>query len=783
MNIIVEATAAEVYQKYFAAKLTPEEYQKIISIDPTSQFTGDLNTSSKGKYSDWLVRQYLKAPAAARSRMVTEDSESIRSGLQVLGTLTANKAGLEKLLQIGQDAGLAIKNPADIASYSVEFVKLLASKADEAVATRTPKEKQIDVIINDSVMFCCIPKTHEAARKYGTGTSWCTATSTPHWYESYAARGPLFIIIDKADPQLRKWQFHHASHQLMNNVDQPIALTALIRWWYSKSEDHAEAMSALAEYFEKKLGYSEWNYEKAFSKNVFPAKLKELLQAYPASEYPNLRLKERYDYDVGATSGITARKTSAPVSLLGAIAGLGQLNALNLLHDTYKVEPILGDFIENDDRAMELLVGVSSDATFNSFLEHLLVYPQELTKKLTYALAKATPAFAAKLTGALALKSFTSRLIVVKDVLTQKAFFEQMHSVAPQGLDEILCGFLTTILPEITQQVIAEAARPLPEPEPLELEIAKAAAVTGNKKNLIEDLKKAIVKAAKSVDVYLPKLFKLLDKTADKPLEPREAIARLGARAATGSAAPEKKAITLIDKAAYEDKEALLKAFYEGAIASGKFDLTKENNSNNNVETELGTLVLYEALKQLGKEAHAILLRDYYAAWPLVAAALRVTNPISRAKALFSPEAYARIAEMAKDYAPEIKKNIESDNLDELEAAIERYAQGLALKRYSTVGRVTTSEVYSFMTPLIGSFDRWVEFGGPSKVFWPGRHSLSIRYRLDSREDSGYIMRAADLIDKFVGFIKKGPDGQKTVLGLFENVPEKLRDYVKKGHM
>jgi len=264
---ILEATAQEVYDTFFKKKLTKTEFTQLLQMDPTAVIGESLELSAKGNFTDWLIRQYLKKSEEGKQRFLTEDAKGITAGLTTFKTLLKTKDGQLRLQQFVTKQNKEITNIKDINQYSVELISLLgAFFAKTLQSLEVTKDKQIDVIINDSVMFACIPKTHEAARKYGTGTHWYTATSNPLYFKNYTANGPLIIIIDKTSNYEIKWQYHHAYRQFENQAKQPVAKKDFIQYWYSKGEAGAEAVSALVDYLYKTLGYKEWNFEKIFSK-------------------------------------------------------------------------------------------------------------------------------------------------------------------------------------------------------------------------------------------------------------------------------------------------------------------------------------------------------------------------------------------------------------------------------------------------------------------------------------------------------------------------------------
>ena len=87
--------------------------------------------------------------------------------------------------------------------------------------------KQAKVLLNDNAYRILIPLTKEASQYFGVNTRWCTAGRSTNYFESYSAKGPLYIILDKANN--RRWQFHFESGQFMDEADTPINIDAFIK--------------------------------------------------------------------------------------------------------------------------------------------------------------------------------------------------------------------------------------------------------------------------------------------------------------------------------------------------------------------------------------------------------------------------------------------------------------------------------------------------------------------------------------------------------------------------
>lgn len=271
---LIEASAAEVYIQHFKDKLTPREYQDILKVDPSATTDGDdLNNMAKGSYTDWLIKNYLKMQPDEKKRFLEEDAEQVRAGLGMLAKLTKNKEGLAKL----QTVLTGIKNYKDINSYKLTDIRTLASASNQlGPSVGVKAEKQIDIVYNGKHIFACIPKTHEASRKYGTGTNWCTATSNDSYYKSYSESGPLIIIIDKQS-QENKWQYHDPSSSFMDKRDTPTSTTAFMDYFIKKGPEATDELESFAEILGERLDYENWKGNKLldeYKKNKAALKLK-----------------------------------------------------------------------------------------------------------------------------------------------------------------------------------------------------------------------------------------------------------------------------------------------------------------------------------------------------------------------------------------------------------------------------------------------------------------------------------------------------------------------------
>lgn len=266
MNRLFEISAAEAYVKFYKAAIPLADYKLLTAMDPV-RGKAEFEARQKGPYVDWLLKQYKGLSSRDKKNFLSEDAEQITQGLELFHKLSKSVRGAALLAQI---VGNEVANVKDINSYDLTSIRGLAAHQDQLTGEETPLEKRIKVIMNGEVLFVCVPETHEASRKYGTGTHWCTATSNPYHYNRYTKKGPLFIIIDKKDPT-EKWQFH--KDDFRDKMDSSITPYGWLRQMEQKGEAYAEEADQLAEILAEHFQYRAWTSEKLISE--WAAKIKD----------------------------------------------------------------------------------------------------------------------------------------------------------------------------------------------------------------------------------------------------------------------------------------------------------------------------------------------------------------------------------------------------------------------------------------------------------------------------------------------------------------------------
>ena len=193
-------------------RITPSLFYLVTSADPTAKLAPDGSVAKCGIYSQWMLQQLTKLSHTTPLSLYTEDLYKIVELLKVYDRLKGR-------LPVEKRNIMAVKGPSELR----ELVKVLEPSTDPSADDAEADDVSIDILPDTGEWTVFVPKTKEAAIRYGKGTEWCTATTSEHHnrYADYAKMGPLFIAIKKDSPRER-YQFHTESDQYMDREDQPV---------------------------------------------------------------------------------------------------------------------------------------------------------------------------------------------------------------------------------------------------------------------------------------------------------------------------------------------------------------------------------------------------------------------------------------------------------------------------------------------------------------------------------------------------------------------------------
>ena len=109
-------------------------------------------------------------------------------------------------------------------SELIEWVKNLSDDF-KPVRNQSKAKADLEKAYEDDEWVVYVPHSHEAARRGGTDTRWCTASKNSYYYNYYSKQGPLYINVRKSDGA--KFQFHFESNQFMDANDEPVGLNEI----------------------------------------------------------------------------------------------------------------------------------------------------------------------------------------------------------------------------------------------------------------------------------------------------------------------------------------------------------------------------------------------------------------------------------------------------------------------------------------------------------------------------------------------------------------------------
>ncbi len=181
------------------------------------------------KYTPWLARMYAKAGGGLRIEDINR--------MNLIGLYDLAK--LKKKLKPEHKDINSFKWYVDFEDTAESeynyFRELTDDQVEEGSATKLFDNKDVLVLT---------PNDEAAACKYGKGTRWCTAaTKGYNYFDSYNAKGPLYILIPKNPTHPgEKYQFHFGTNSYMNEHDNPVRPNEIVE----------ERFPGLLDFFAKK---------------------------------------------------------------------------------------------------------------------------------------------------------------------------------------------------------------------------------------------------------------------------------------------------------------------------------------------------------------------------------------------------------------------------------------------------------------------------------------------------------------------------------------------------
>jgi hypothetical protein len=156
---------------FYKDRIDQETFNKLLEIDPTPT----------KKYGRWIVETYIKTP---------NEHGYLEQGKGYLSDLL-------KLYDYLKNKNIIPQQYANIFIFKTfpDFIKYADSTFSEFRNQLSLKQadKEIKVLYRDKISILLIPLSHAASCKWGRDSHWCTSTSNPRYFPTYAKSGTLYI--------------------------------------------------------------------------------------------------------------------------------------------------------------------------------------------------------------------------------------------------------------------------------------------------------------------------------------------------------------------------------------------------------------------------------------------------------------------------------------------------------------------------------------------------------------------------------------------------------------
>lgn len=180
--------------------------------DIIDHFATHADPSKKKIYTQWILKQYQNKDIRQ------EDAERVRGALE----------GFERHKTQLPHQDINRYNISSLEDH-VESLKDAAPVLSKNAQERQIKNDGAELIHKGPGITVHKIKTHEAARLYGAGTKWCTASTNPNQFNNYSKSGPLYVFQSHHGGQVEKYQLHIESNQFMDAKDKSASLDDLVQ--------------------------------------------------------------------------------------------------------------------------------------------------------------------------------------------------------------------------------------------------------------------------------------------------------------------------------------------------------------------------------------------------------------------------------------------------------------------------------------------------------------------------------------------------------------------------
>lgn len=185
------------------ARAKADTHRDVAALDVIEQLAKADPTGNNHKYLQWIVNMYVKGQFkledVKRLQADVREFERVRSHLE-LKDINQYKT-LKDLY--------AVLDP-------LEGKEVISNKeADRQAEAKFYESGQAKLLHRSEGLKLIELHSTEASTFFGRGTKWCTAGNENNMFDTYYAKGPLYVIIKNGE----KFQFHFETAQFMDAQD------------------------------------------------------------------------------------------------------------------------------------------------------------------------------------------------------------------------------------------------------------------------------------------------------------------------------------------------------------------------------------------------------------------------------------------------------------------------------------------------------------------------------------------------------------------------------------
>lgn len=144
----------------------------------------------------------------------------------------------------------------DLYGYkNIEQLENALTEYENKQRRNVQKIKDANLVYDDKTRFIVFnPLTHDSSCYYGSGTKWCTASSTDEHFHRYNKDGKLFYVIDRTkkstDPNYKVaiLQKYNGEVMVFNAVDDPIDTG-----WIFNTDDYEKILDSIDSYMNREF--------------------------------------------------------------------------------------------------------------------------------------------------------------------------------------------------------------------------------------------------------------------------------------------------------------------------------------------------------------------------------------------------------------------------------------------------------------------------------------------------------------------------------------------------